>query len=164
MDTVNNEKAPWTRLKDESTLAYSFFATYRDLGAQRSYKLVQEQAGKKKSYIRQIEKWSRKYLWVYRATLYDDYLDQKKLELANERLIELHDHAMSRSKETIDMLIEIANGRYCEPTQLQAIELYLNSIGFIKKDPHLNKTIKDIPKRQEAEIHRINKELSKLMN
>lgn len=161
MDTIKNNKTPWTRLKNESTLAYSFFTIYRDLGSKRSYKQVQEHSGKKKSYLRQIEKWSRKYLWVYRAALYDDHLDNKKLELADQRLRELHDHAMTRAKETIDRLIDIANGYYCEPMHLKAIEIYLKSIGFMREDPHLNKLIHEIPARQEAEIRRIKEMLSK---
>lgn len=150
MNTLKKNQTPWTRLKDESTLAYSFFAIYRDLGPQRSYKQVQLKKGKKESYIRQLEMWSRNHFWVYRASLYDDHLDNKKLKYAEESLLELHDHAMNRAKATLDQLIDIANGYYCEPHQLQAIELYLNSIGFIKKDPHLNKAIDDLSKRMET--------------
>lgn len=160
MDTIKDNKAPWTRLTSETTLAYSYFATYRDLGPNRSYKKVQEKKGKKKSYIRQLEKWSRQNKWLLRASLYDDYMDQKKLDYADQRLKELHDHAMNHSKEVLDNLISIANGIYCEPCQLQAMEMFLSGIGFMKKDPHLNKTFKNIAKRHKKELDEMNKILS----
>lgn len=153
MNDIKINNTPWTRLKDETTLAYSYFAVYRDLGPQRSYKKVQLKTNKKVGYIRQLETWSRIHLWVYRASLYDDHLDEKKLEFAEEGLKDLHNQAMNHAKKTLDTLIDIANGFYCEPYQLQAIELVLNSIGFIKKDPHLNKTIRDIENKMNTSLH-----------
>lgn len=162
MTTIKDNKAPWTRLQNESTLAYSYFTTYRDLGPDRSYKKVQEKKGKKKSYIRQLEKWSREYKWLLRASLYDDFLDQKKMDYADQKLKELHDYSMNHAKEVLENLITIANGIYCEPCQLKAIEMFLSGIGYLKKDPHLSKTFEEIAKRHQKELDEMNKVLSSL--
>lgn len=124
---------PWQRHISESALAFNAFTIYRDLGAGRSYSKVRLKMEKGAGYQRQIEKWAREFEWVKRATLYDDHMDNKKLELATKELEELQQYAIARAKEVIDELIEINLGKWCEPQQIKSYELYFKLIGLTSK-------------------------------
>jgi len=63
---------PWDRRPDETDKAYHAFATYLDLGPDRSLektrlKLAKESPG----YVRTLKKWSAEREWVTRAGAYD---------------------------------------------------------------------------------------------
>ncbi|MEQ9263999.1 MAG: hypothetical protein RLN81_02170 [Balneolaceae bacterium] len=132
--TENPSLRPWAHLSQESDLAFKAFTIYRDLGGNRSLTKTAKELGKKKHYTSQLEKWSKKYEWVRRTLLYDEYLDFQKLELANERLIEIHNFALNKSKQVIEELVEISCGtKWCEPHNLKAIELFLETIGLKRK-------------------------------
>lgn len=125
-------KHPWQRLLNETTISFNAFATYRDLGPDRSYSKVLKTLGKKPSYKRQIQKWATDFEWVKRAALYDDSKDDEKLKHASEGIKELHEYAISRSREVIDELVRInLNMSWAEPQRLKSIELYLKTIGVI---------------------------------
>ncbi len=131
MNTKETETKPWTRLSQESDLAFYAFTKYRDLGGKRSLAKVSKELGKKTHYTNQLEKWSTKYEWVRRVLLFDEHLDYQKLELANKRLIELHNFALDKSKKVIEELVEISCGdKWCEPHNLKAIEIFLETIGL----------------------------------
>ena len=136
MNTYNEPK-PWTRLDNETTLSFNAFTIYRDLGPTRSYSKVVEVLNHNSNYIRQVQLWSSKYKWVKRVTLYDDWMDEKKLELAHQNLHELYNYTFQRSKEVIDMLVDINLGkRLVAGNQLKSIELYFKAIGLVSNIKH----------------------------
>lgn len=70
----------WDQRTDESDKAYDAFATYRDMGVQRSNVKVAETLGKS---VTLMNRWSGAYAWVERARLYDSFIAaeaQKKTE------------------------------------------------------------------------------------
>ncbi len=130
-----NTNKPWHRLHQESDIAFGAFTIYRDMGCVRSLAKTAKALGKKKHYTSQLEKWSKRYEWVRRSLIYDEYLDHQKLILAEGRLIELHNFALDNGKKIIEELVQISCGeRWCEPHNLKAIEMYLETIGLKKKE------------------------------
>lgn len=69
------KRKPWERLDDESTVAFEAFATYRDLGVNRSTAAVGRAVGKNKKLM---DRWSSAHSWVSRAAAYDAELDAVK--------------------------------------------------------------------------------------
>ena len=89
---------------------------YRGIGTTRSYGKVVKKLNKSRSYLRQIQLWSSNHEWVIRTNLYDDWLDGKKLELANKHLQEIYDYTLQESKGVIDKLVSINQGYCCSAT------------------------------------------------
>ncbi|HXY87664.1 MAG TPA: hypothetical protein VEG44_04435 [Candidatus Acidoferrales bacterium] len=69
------EASPWERLPDESGKAYHAFRLYLCEGHWRSLTKVAEALCKNVSYESQLEKWSVKYNWFYRARAFDTYVE-----------------------------------------------------------------------------------------
>jgi hypothetical protein len=79
------EKHDWERLTGESSKAYKHFCIYRDLGPERSLRLMAE-AGECTAVRRQLERWSSRWRWVERCRKYDDYLEhQRRVQQEKER-------------------------------------------------------------------------------
>lgn len=86
---------PWDPVPGESHKSFQAFCLYRDLGPLRSlpqaaagfYATTEfPDAGKKKSKVRQIQKWSRLWRWVDRAHAFDRAEVERHSEtLAKER-------------------------------------------------------------------------------
>ncbi len=136
---------PWTKLSNETQMAFHAFTIYRDLGANRSYSNVVNALNKEPGYKRQIEAWSSKYEWVYRAGCYDSHLDLIKIECAEANIIELQDVAFKGAKEALERLIDIGvHQQYCENYELKAIEILLKSVGLVNNGTHLKMTLRNL--------------------
>lgn len=62
------------RQEGESSKAFRAFATYRDLGADRTLRTACELIyGGSAANLRQVEEWSRTHDWVERAAAFDDW-------------------------------------------------------------------------------------------
>ena len=73
-------KPLYERLPEESDKAFQAFATYRDMGANRTHEAVAEKLSKSTTII---SRWASHYDWSERVSAYDDYIDaqaRKKLE------------------------------------------------------------------------------------
>ena len=81
------EVPPWERLPDESSKAYHAFCLYLWDGYWRSLREVADALGKGVSYESQLEKWSAKYNWFWRAQAFDTYVEtlQMRQYLAEQR-------------------------------------------------------------------------------
>lgn len=134
MKKENRETKPWSRLKQESDIAFHAFTIYRDQGGHRSLAKTAKELGKEPHYKSQLEKWSKRYEWVRRTISFDEHLDFQKIELASQRLVDLHNHALDSGKKVIDELVGIITGNWCEPQTLKAIEVYLETIGLKRKN------------------------------
>lgn len=71
--------APWEQQPGESAKAFEAFATYRDLGAERSVRKVSQKLAKN---LTTIKDWSVKWSWVERSRAYDRELDRQAREQA----------------------------------------------------------------------------------
>lgn len=81
---------PWERQPKESSPAWEAFVTYRDMGADRSYRKVAELLGKNPS---GPAHWCEKHLWVSRAAAWDaeqDRLHRKALQKQAKQATERH--------------------------------------------------------------------------
>lgn len=65
---------PWERQKGESEKAYEAFATYRDMGAERSITKVAQSLNKTRALI---GRWSSQWSWTERARAYDNELEKE---------------------------------------------------------------------------------------
>ncbi|MBZ2166997.1 hypothetical protein, partial [Methanobacterium spitsbergense] len=80
---MSEENQIWKRIEYERDKAFLLFSIYRDLGPTRSLEKVRVKYGEskvEKLTSQQIEKYSSKYNWVERASAYDDFLDEKRME------------------------------------------------------------------------------------
>lgn len=62
----------WEKQQNESSKAFKAFATYRDMGAERSLTKVAQACGKSVSIC---NRWSSLHQWVARAQAYDQHLE-----------------------------------------------------------------------------------------
>lgn len=62
----------WERQPGESAQAYEAFAIYRDMGSNRSLRVVAEQLSKSDTLIK---RWSREKKWGERCRAYDNHFD-----------------------------------------------------------------------------------------
>lgn len=71
----NKDKiALWERQTDESAKAYEAFASYRDMGSERSIRAVAHKLGKSSTII---ARWSSAWNWVERARAWDNELTRR---------------------------------------------------------------------------------------
>ena len=84
----------WDKQHQESTLAYEWFCKYRNIpAAERSQLAVIEKYSKKKSYVTQLARWSKKFDWVKRVEAYDAHVEDKiRLKLEDERVTAARKH------------------------------------------------------------------------
>ena len=95
----------WEKLADETSLAYEWFCRYRDMGLERSHANLVQLYGKKKSYKSQLQVWSKKYNWTWRAQAYDLYLEnQKRNEMEDEQLKTAREH-VHLADEIMELLL-----------------------------------------------------------
>jgi hypothetical protein len=87
--------APWEQQPRESSRAYGAFCTYRDLGPRRSLRAAANAFYGRTSAAseRQLDKWSRAFGWVERASAWDRHLDAEARaaqEAARREMVERH--------------------------------------------------------------------------
>ncbi len=95
----------WERQEGESSKAFEAFATYRDLGAQRSLAKVGQILGKSTALM---ERWSRQHDWVARVEALearDEMLVRERMEQHLEEQVE--DHAKRRAN-LVEKVLEVA--------------------------------------------------------
>jgi hypothetical protein len=75
-------KATWaTMLPGESAKAFQAFATYRDLGAERSLERVGKELGKTRQ---ALDGWSTRFDWQARVRAFDEYVASRAADKAVE--------------------------------------------------------------------------------
>lgn len=74
---------PWEQLSNESAAAFGLFRAYLELGPDRSVEAVIENSETSEKAIRLAYK---KYKWVSRARVYDNYLARAELNAAKRKL------------------------------------------------------------------------------
>lgn len=107
------ELAPWDRQPGETSKAYEAFSIYRDMGAERTVRLVAEALNKSGTLI---AGWSGKHNWVDRAAAYDsvparavvDEYQKMARDIAEQHRA-LSDKLMKRLSQNLDMLPEGAD-------------------------------------------------------
>jgi hypothetical protein len=88
-------EAPWEQQAKESARAFGAFCLYRDLGPRRSLRAAAAAFyGRTAAALeRQVDKWSRAYSWVERASAWDRHLDaeaRSAQEEARREMVERH--------------------------------------------------------------------------
>lgn len=86
-------KELWGPIEGETSKAYFAFCGYRDLGPLRSYKkahdilnvLRLEANEKPLNRLSSLKRWGKKFHWLKRAQLYDEYLQHKVKEMIEAR-------------------------------------------------------------------------------
>ena len=72
----------WERLPAESSMAFSAFCTFRDLGAERNVRKAvdcfEKDEGKREKRYRVWRNWSTQYRWRQRAADFDNYIEKLK--------------------------------------------------------------------------------------
>jgi hypothetical protein len=100
---MSQENQIWKRIEYERDKAFLLFSIYRDLGPTRSLEKVRVKYGEskvEKLTSQQIEKYSSKYNWVERASAYDDFLDEKRME-ENWKAIEEMNKRQAEDAQTV---------------------------------------------------------------
>ena len=129
-------KERWERLPNESAIAFSAFAIYRDLGVTRSIEkaLAKDNENRAKKGLKQSDRlssfkdWSAKYDWPDRSLAYDDDTAAKALAKAQAKrvkrqadlaaqLFDIELDAQELKLQPARGLIEYANGK--TPQQVQ---------------------------------------------
>jgi hypothetical protein len=87
--------APWEQQPGESARAFAAFSTYRDLGPRRSLRAAAATfyGRTSASSERQLDKWSRAFHWIERASAWDRHLDaQARIaqEEARREMVQRH--------------------------------------------------------------------------
>lgn len=77
----------WEKLPEETEIAYHWFCQYRDMGPERSLSAVVSMYNRKESYKSQLARWSGKFEWVDRVIAYDQYMEERKREAAEDERI-----------------------------------------------------------------------------
>ena len=115
---MNSNQLFWERLEGETSRAYQAFCLYRDMGITRSLrKVVEQHFGGSSAKLRQIEEWSRKWMWVARAEAYDAEIEWRRRLEREEQIQE----ALERARRAALLLQRIA---------LNGLQLYqVNSVG-----------------------------------
>jgi len=119
IEEATNDVLPfesWEKLKNESTLAFSAFCTFRDLGPERTIKKAVEinekdEALRAKRYKVWLH-WSTSYRWRERAADYDRYTEQlKQTELRKtiEAQGEVHRKVTGKMLEVVQKKLELMN-------------------------------------------------------
>lgn len=65
---------PWDKCRNETARQYKAFLVFRDLGSARSVKEIAEVIGESED---NINTWSGKFNWIYRAEQYDKFVEQE---------------------------------------------------------------------------------------
>ena len=91
----------WERQPGESAQAYEAFAIYRDMGSNRSLRVVAEQLSKSDTLIK---RWSREKKWGERCRAYDNHLDdvarQEALRKYKKMRTPPHRHRLAAPRES----------------------------------------------------------------
>ena len=114
---------PWERLPNESTLMYSRFRSFLELGRTRTLKQAAELLhglGDKISY-RVLQQYGYEYRWTERAEAHD--YDQDRLQ--RERILRLRQEMMERHRRLASgvMAKAVAGLQNLQPTDLSALDV-----------------------------------------
>lgn len=127
---------PWDQLPDETDTAYHRFSIYLKMGPERTLDRVRKEVGKKSGYQRQLERWSSKYNWVKRASLFDGHIIRKSLEVRQDIIDEVNGKLLMAASRMADELIRVAEHsgpESIDPQKVRAIESILDRVGVVKK-------------------------------
>lgn len=95
------------RQEGESARAYRAFATYRDLGSDRTLKAACEIYYGSTSNLRQVQEWSRRHDWVARARAFDDWREMMIQSAIEERTRAQAQHHAEREARLREKALEI---------------------------------------------------------
>lgn len=126
---------PWERQKGESAQAFEAFATYRDMGSDRSIRAVGQRLDKSRT---QIGKWSSAWNWQERVRAYDNDLEKQA-----------RDKAVKDRKAMVDRQIKIA---------MQVQKKALEALEQLSVEDMSPKDIKEYIKMA-TELERLNRNL-----
>lgn len=86
---------PWEKSDEESAPAFAAFATYRDLGVNRSIAKACEIEGKNPSLLK---RWSGEHNWVVRVNAYDRHLDNLLRQSVAEEIVKMGERHASQAR------------------------------------------------------------------
>ncbi len=89
----------WERQEDESAQAFQGFATYRDMGAERSLAKVAKKLGKSKALM---ERWSRHWQWGIRVDAWDDELDRQSCQALTKGITKMRKNHVDIAKAMLN--------------------------------------------------------------
>lgn len=72
-----DERQPWEKLPQETSLAFSYFARWRDLGPTRTYEAAAKSLGVRATLLSGL---SKRYHWMDRADAWDEHLDRARCD------------------------------------------------------------------------------------
>ena len=113
----------WERQQGESTQAYEAFATYRDMGTERSIRSVAQKLGKSSTII---GRWSSTWKWVDRVREWDNELAREAKAKAVKKVKDMTDRhvnlAMQLQKKALEELQTLSIGALAPKDILAFIE------------------------------------------
>jgi len=123
---------PWERQKGERSRAYSAFVYYRDMGPKRSLKKMATETGRS---LFPLQRFSKKYNWVARATAWDEEVDRRRRE-AQIKEIEEMSKRQAQQAQAINQAIMIPVMAFLERLKksqrekgAEAIDSLMNMLG-----------------------------------
>lgn len=105
----------WERQPGEIDTAWRLFQVYRDMNGAtgRSYARVVRETGKSASYVRQVEKYARRYRWQERIEAWDrdqDRRDREAREQARREMERGHIELAQRAREILVQRLGVEGG------------------------------------------------------
>jgi hypothetical protein len=106
----------WEKLSGESSLAFSAFCSFRDLGAERNIRKAventEQDVGKRWKRYRVWLNWSTQYRWKERAADYDKYIErlkQTELRKTIEAQGEMHRQVTGKMLDVVSKKLDTMN-------------------------------------------------------
>lgn len=132
---------PWERQPKETDKAFAAFATYRDLGAERSVAKLCETLGKKPIYRRVCEGWSSKWGWRIRTAAWDAYCDRREREVVLEE-------AEKKAREKLS----VADGMW--KTAAKGLLMWSRYLDHVQQQQQATGSV-STPPISPADVHRL---------
>ena len=116
------EGNPWDRQPGEGDEAWEAFVIYRDIGVDRSIKIVEQRTGKSHAII---GRWSSAHKWVRRSAEWDKHIDQEQQKAIIQEKV---DYVKLREQNLIKQ----------EKLRAELLDVHLKRLKEFKNNPKEN--------------------------